>query len=449
MLNRRENPFFIVPFGQASVPEYMARSLQKIDQETALLHCTYQSVTVESPTLMLTVNLIGRLTMFDEDSLHTLGVQGRVTIGDSVETAFQENPNVLHHIRHALAGESVTAIVQEEDRILKTCYLPNYDANSQVNGMMCVAMNVTERIQAEETLKASEYVFRTLAELSYELCIIVDAQGVVKYANPAHRIILGYEPDEMLGKNIFSFIHPADKRQSHLAWNDVFAGTSSLAHVECRFRHANGSWLHAEAFGRDRRDDPAIQGLIVTSRDITERVNLECHLREQALTDPLTELPNHRAVMLMLEHEYERAHRLQRPLSILFVDGDHFKHVNDTYGHVIGDVVLAELGQRLREALRAGDEVGRFGGEEFVVLLPETDCEEAVQIAERLRNAVAAMPLACAQVEGGIPTTISLGIATYPNHAEAITALLDQADQAMYHAKQAGRNQAYTANEAA
>lgn len=119
-----------------------------------------------------------------------------------------------------------------------------------------------------------------------------------------------------------------------------------------------------------------------------------------------------------------------------------FKQVNDTYGHATGDLVLRELGERARSVLRAGDTVGRFGGEEFLVLLPETGQQEAREVAERLRSAVAASSLASQAIEGGIAITVSIGVAS-------ASEVQEQADQAMYWAKCLGRNQVRTATEAA
>ncbi|HLI07161.1 MAG TPA: diguanylate cyclase [Ktedonobacteraceae bacterium] len=167
-----------------------------------------------------------------------------------------------------------------------------------------------------------------------------------------------------------------------------------------------------------------------------------------ATTDPLTELPNHRALQALLEQECERARRFGHPLSLLFFDGDRFKQTNDTYGHAVGDLVLRELGERARSVLRAGDAVGRFGGEEFLVLLPETDVQEAKIVAERLRAAVAALPLAAREVNGGIAVTVSVGVAGYPGDGRTADELREQADQAMYWAKRLGRNQVRTAAEA-
>ncbi len=171
-------------------------------------------------------------------------------------------------------------------------------------------------------------------------------------------------------------------------------------------------------------------------------------LASLATTDPLTGLPNHRSLFQNLEKELDRARRHGRPLSLIFFDGDRFKRVNDTYGHAVGDAVLCELGDRVRSVLRGGDTPGRYGGEEFLILLPETDTEEARQIAERIRAAVAAHPLALPNVEGGVNMTVSIGVATYPLDGNNSGELVQKADQAMYWAKRLGRNQVRTCEEA-
>ncbi len=170
-------------------------------------------------------------------------------------------------------------------------------------------------------------------------------------------------------------------------------------------------------------------------------------IHKQALTDALTGLPNHRAVIDQLSKELEHARRYQRSLSILFFDADRFKYVNDTYGHATGDVVLQQIGKRASRALRIGDTLGRFGGEEFVVLLPETNGSEAHRVAERIRSAVAAEPVSTPEVEGSINITVSIGLSTYLVDGDSEQVLLAQADEAMYMAKRMGRNQVRTATE--
>ncbi len=171
-------------------------------------------------------------------------------------------------------------------------------------------------------------------------------------------------------------------------------------------------------------------------------------IQQQALTDGLTGLPNHRAVMDQLEKELDRARRYNCPFSLLFFDADHFKRVNDTHGHAAGDAVLRQIGERARSFSRGGDTVGRFGGEEFVILLPEANAHEASIVAERIRGAVAARPINASEVPEGIPMTISIGLTSYPDDGDTEQVLLAQADEAMYVAKRLGRNQVRTAEEA-
>jgi diguanylate cyclase (GGDEF)-like protein len=171
-------------------------------------------------------------------------------------------------------------------------------------------------------------------------------------------------------------------------------------------------------------------------------------IQMQALTDVLTNLPNHRAVMEQFAKDIERARRHKLAFSILFFDADRFKHVNDTYGHGAGDAVLREIGERAATCLRTGDTLARFGGEEFVILLFEADASGATIVAERILASVSARPMALAEVEGGITMTVSIGQATYIEDGCSEQDMLAQADQAMYVAKRMGRNQVRSAAEA-
>jgi two-component system, cell cycle response regulator len=192
---------------------------------------------------------------------------------------------------------------------------------------------------------------------------------------------------------------------------------------------------------------------VKTSHDTLDSTHRELEaahatIQQQALTDGLTGLPNHRAVMEQLQKELERARCYGRPFSLLFFDADRFKRVNDTHGHAAGDAVLRQIGERAASALRGGDSIGRFGGEEFIILLPEADASEARVVAERLRATVAADPVATAEVEGGLAVTVSIGMATFLLDGSSEQELLSQADEAMYIAKRLGRNQVRSAEEA-
>lgn len=175
--------------------------------------------------------------------------------------------------------------------------------------------------------------------------------------------------------------------------------------------------------------------------EIAERKRAEEEARFLARHDPLVNIYNRRHLFHLGRVEIGRARKLQRPLSLILFDVDHFKQVNDCYGHAWGDALLVEVSKRCGQALRGVDIFGRYGGEEFVILLPETDLPAAMKVAERLRKVVAATGLETEQ--GRLGVTASFGVAALcpENYEDSLEALLRQADLALYHAKHQGRNQ--------
>lgn len=192
------------------------------------------------------------------------------------------------------------------------------------------------------------------------------------------------------------------------------------------------------------RKNQELEGRVRERTTELEAANLR--LQGLATTDPLTGLPNHRALVAALDQEIERSNRFERSCALLFFDLDHFKAVNDVYGHAAGDTALRELSSVIVRSLRGMDTVGRWGGEEFVVILPETDDKEAQLVAERMRSAVAAYSF---PIGGGVHMTCSAGIAVYPTDALHRIDLVSAADQAMYAAKRLGRNQVRRADDPA
>lgn len=184
-----------------------------------------------------------------------------------------------------------------------------------------------------------------------------------------------------------------------------------------------------------------VQLKIKTLQDSLKKSNQA--LMELSNTDPLTHLSNRRFLMKTLEKELQRCERSQKPMALIMVDVDHFKPVNDTYGHQQGDVVLQTLADQMKAHLRDYDLAARFGGEEFALVLPETALNEAVQVAERLRVAISELRIPADHNE--IRLTISLGVATYPHpKVRTVDNLILEADRALYNAKEKGRNRVET-----
>ena len=183
-----------------------------------------------------------------------------------------------------------------------------------------------------------------------------------------------------------------------------------------------------------------VDAVVLVSTDVTDRRRLERDLELQARTDPLTGLFNRRHFMTLAEADLARATRYRLPLSAIMLDIDHFKRINDSRGHRTGDLVLQNLAQLTKQTLRDVDIVGRLGGEEFAILLPQTGLDQALEVAERLRLAIAQSEV---MPDAGLPLhyTASLGVACVTEGAPTnVDTLLSEADQALYAAKKSGRN---------
>jgi diguanylate cyclase (GGDEF)-like protein len=188
-------------------------------------------------------------------------------------------------------------------------------------------------------------------------------------------------------------------------------------------------------------DDAELKARLATGKRI---VTLQEQLRDLATRDALTGLWNRAAILDMLERELARGRRESRPVGVILADLDHFKQINDTLGHLAGDAVLRQAAQRMLAVLRPYDSVGRYGGEEFLVVLPGCDAIATLGLAERLRQSIAAEPMLVER--GPISVTLSVGVAAAPAGAPP-GQLLRAADEALYHAKADGRNRAVLGKE--
>jgi diguanylate cyclase (GGDEF)-like protein len=191
----------------------------------------------------------------------------------------------------------------------------------------------------------------------------------------------------------------------------------------------------------DELEEAALPAATVFASQVAvalENARLYAEVQQSAITDDLTDLYNRRGFYEMGRREVERSQRYSRPLCAMFLDIDHFKQVNDRWGHAVGDQVLYHLAESLRHHVRSIDLIGRYGGEEFVLLLPETDQQQALVVAERLRAGVEA--LVSPTAKGPVAITISIGVAVLTAEHESLEALIAQADKGLYQAKEGGRN---------
>lgn len=255
--------------------------------------------------------------------------------------------------------------------------------------------------------------------------------------------MLGYTYDEIkfTTSQWADFVHPDDINNAWKSINDALEGRTSMHELVYRMRTKSGEykWILDRAKVVQRDAEGKAVRMTGSHADYTERKRLELELTRQAHLDYLTGLSNRRHFMLQGEVELSRAIRYGTPLSVLMLDIDFFKKVNDSYGHQVGDAVLQALSKVCQDTLRQVDVAGRIGGEEFAVILPETEAEEALEVAERLREAVAKAEVT---MSVGLPIhfTVSIGVTTLHDQNVNIDMLLNQADKALYEAKETGRN---------
>jgi len=181
------------------------------------------------------------------------------------------------------------------------------------------------------------------------------------------------------------------------------------------------------------------KGFVRTFTDITKRKALEDSLVKLSREDPLTGLHNRRTILDLLEEEIQRGLRYKHPVSLLMMDIDHFKKINDQWGHPTGDEVLKSFAAECQSVMRENDKMGRFGGEEFVMVLPETGKPDAALVAERIRKITSEMAVKSKRGSAPIPVTVSIGVTT-TTEGDGAEAIIARADEAMYEAKDAGRN---------
>lgn len=284
-------------------------------------------------------------------------------------------------------------------------------------------------------LQKSSTVARLVLDRSGDIIMQLEIDGTIRFVSTSVRAIAGYEPEDLIGQRPHEKIHADDIEQVIRVHRQALANPDDTLIVEYRARRADGQWAWYEVHTRATVDeDGASTGVINISHDITSRKQAEKQLVQEAQTDPLTNLLNRRALDLALEERSTAG----APFSIALFDLDHFKTINDTYGHDTGDLVLKVFADHLKRAFRKGDVVARLGGEEFIVILDDANAAEAQEICERLRENFAAKPLGA--TDGRIFTaTVSGGISTWRDDSN-LWDLIAEADAALYQAKHEGRN---------
>lgn len=300
--------------------------------------------------------------------------------------------------------------------------------------ILVVWRDISQRKALEAEARAAHASLEAIIEHSPVGLLFLDGERRILHCNPAFLRMTGYREEEVLGRTTaFLYTSYTDYQATgEVVYPVLREGRTS--EIEREFVRADQEVITVSLLGRPLDPQDMTRGFVWVVQDISERKALQAALEREATFDQLTGALNRRRIEQGLAREMERSKRHGDALSVALMDVDHFKEVNDRYGHDVGDQVLQQLIARCRDNLRTVDLIGRWGGEEFLIVLPSTGRKSAGQSAERLRAQIA-------ETAPGDPhgVTVSLGVACY-RPGESLSALVKRADDALYRAKERGRN---------
>ena len=369
------------------------------------LRCTFVNAAVEKATGREAASVLGS-TLLEQGSPPEIRVAWEAAMRSTFATG--EGVSVDYSFDGALGLRDYQAR-----------FAPERSADGSVASVLVIVRDLTDRRRAERAVAESEARLRSIVQATAQPLLLVDPEGgTTVFANPAAGQLFGRSAAELEGAPLGLPI--AEGRPADIA---IVLPNGGIRPAEMQF-------ARTELQGREV--------LVVSMHDLSERRRYEEHIEHLANHDALTGLPNRALVRDRIEQATARARRTERHVALLFVDLDHFKLVNDSFGHAAGDTLLLEVGARLKRATRDGDTVARLGGDEFVVIAPDlAQPGDSAVVAAKITAALAA-PLT---VNGtAFPVSASIGISLFPGDGDGLDSLLQCADVAMYRAKDAGRN---------
>ena len=382
------------------------------------------------------------ITFSQGAGLNLIGTSGSDQVGMTLyEVLKSRDPGftpLAAHLR-ALQGELVRYEVDWRGRSFETRVEPLRSADGHISGTVGIAIDITDRKTLYEALQKQNVYFASLFESAPEAIAILDEHDQIMRINGQFTALFGYADEEAVGKDINALIVPEElAEEGETLCNKVAAGEGIRAESLRRHKDGHTFWVSLSATRFSAGDEPG--KVYAMYSDISARKRAEEDLRALLLVDELTGLPNRRAFITLSEQRLKLAIRMERDVLMIFIDVDHLKHINDTWGHLAGDRALIDTARVLKESCREADIIARLGGDEFVALMTVDSDQTAELVCERIK---ARAELHNLETPRGHPLSLSVGATRTKSEGTMLADLLAQADTALYEQKRGrGRPQA-------
>ena len=382
------------------------------------------------------------ITFSQGAGLNLIGTSGSDQVGMTLyEVLKSRDPGftpLAAHLR-ALQGELVRYEVDWRGRSFETRVEPLRSADGHISGTVGIAIDITDRKTLYDALQKQNVYFASLFESAPEAIAILDEHDHIVRTNGQFTALFGYSDEEALGKDINALIVPEElAEEGQTLCTKVAAGEGIRAESLRRHKDGHDFWVSISATRFIAGDEPG--KVYAMYQDISARKRAEEDLRALLLVDELTGLPNRRAFITLSEQRLKLAIRMERDVLMIFIDVDHLKHINDTWGHLAGDRALIDTARVLKESCREADIIARLGGDEFVALMTVDSDQTAELVCERIKARVELHNL---ETPRGHPLSLSVGATRTKSEGTMLADLLAQADTALYEQKRGrGRPQA-------
>lgn len=322
--------------------------------------------------------------------------------------------------------------------------IPFLDEGGKPYKYVSIRSDITKQKEIEKELRKSkdaiqfsEQRLHALVQHSYDVIGILNDKGDIKYISPALERLTNSEISKIIGKNVFDFLHADEVLKFKKVFEDVLKSSNQLIKTEVRLNHKNDKWSDCEVILKNLLDEPAVNGISINLRDITNSKKAAETIHQMAYYDQLTGFPNKKLFESYIKEEFQQASKTNRKFSLIYLDMDGFKYINDSLGSKIGDALLEKIAQRLRNCISHRGSISRIEGDEFGILLPNFSNGQLKEIAEDILE-LFKDPFYINEYE--LYVTTSIGGSTYPYSGEDVLTLIASAHSALYEAKEKGKN---------